>query len=58
MSKEDGEKILEEFKISSSRIPRIRLKDAALIGKGAKAGSVIEIKRLDGSLYYRLVADF
>lgn len=57
LSKSDGEKILEQFKVSQARIPKIRLKDAALEGKGAKAGQIVEIKRLDGSLSYRLVVD-
>jgi len=57
LSKNEGEKILEQFKVSQARIPKIHLKDAALVGKGAKAGQIVEIKRLDGSLNYRLVID-
>ncbi len=57
LPKEEGEKILAEFKISQARIPKIHLKDAALVGKGAKAGQIVEIKRLDGSLNYRLIVD-
>jgi len=57
LSKEEGEKLLVEFKVLQSRIPKIHLKDAALSGKGAKVGQIVEIKRLDGSLNYRLVVD-
>ena len=57
LSKEDGEKILAEFKVTKNQIPKIRLKDAGLAGLGAKYGSIVKIIRLDGSEYYRLVTD-
>ena len=57
LSKEASEKMLAEFRVSRLQIPKIRAKDAALIGKGAKAGQVVEISRLDGSQYYRLVVE-
>ena len=57
LSKEDAEKVLAGFRVSRLQIPKIRAKDAALIGKGAKAGQVVEVKRLDGSQYYRLVVE-
>jgi DNA-directed RNA polymerase subunit H len=55
LSKEDGEKILAEFKVSRLQVPRIKAKDPALVGTNAKPGQMIEITRLDGSLYYRQV---
>jgi DNA-directed RNA polymerase subunit H len=55
LHKEDGEKILSQFKSSRLQIPKIKAKDAALIDANVKAGQIIEITRLDGSLYYRLV---
>jgi len=57
LSKEDAEKVLADFRVSRLQIPKMRAKDAALIGKGAKAGQVVEVKRLDGSQYYRLVVE-
>ncbi len=57
LGKEDGEKLLAEFRVSRSQIPKIRSKDAALIGKGAKPGQIIEITRNDGSVNYRLVVE-
>jgi DNA-directed RNA polymerase subunit H (RpoH/RPB5) len=57
LTKEATEKMLAEFRVSRLQIPKIRIKDAALIGKGAKAGQVVEIARLDGSKYYRLVVE-
>jgi len=57
MPKEAGEKILAEFKASRSQIPKIKLKDAALIGMGAKSGQIVEVTRQDGSKNYRLVVE-
>ena len=57
LTKEDAEKVLADFRVSRLQIPRIRAKDAALAGKGAKAGQIVEIARLDGSQYYRLVIE-
>lgn len=57
LGKEEGEKILEQFKVGRQQMPKIRLKDAALIGTGAKPGSVVKVTRLDGSEYYRLVVE-
>jgi DNA-directed RNA polymerase subunit H (RpoH/RPB5) len=57
LPKEDAEKVLADFRVSRLQIPKIRAKDAALVGKGAKAGQVVEVKRLDGSQYYRLVVE-
>ena len=57
LSKENTEKVLADFKVSRLQIPKIRAKDTALIGKGAKVGQVVEISRLDGSQYYRLVIE-
>ncbi len=55
----DGEaqKILAQYKVSRLQIPKIKLKDPALAGKGAKPGQMVSIKRLDGSQQYRLVVD-
>lgn len=57
LSKDEGEKILAEFRASRLQIPKIKIKDAALVGTGAKVGQIVEITRLDGSLYYRLVVN-
>ena len=57
MPREAGEKILAEFKASRSQIPKIKLKDAALIGMGAKSGQIVEVTRQDGSKNYRLVVE-
>ena len=57
LSKENAEKILAEYKVSRLQIPKIKAKDPALAGKGAKAGQIVEIKRLDGSQHFRLVVE-
>ena len=57
LTKDDTEKVLAEFRVSRLQIPKIRAKDAALAGKGAKVGQVVEISRLDDSKYYRLVVE-
>lgn len=57
LPREEGEKVLEEFRVGRSQIPRIRVKDAALAGKGAKAGQIVEVTRHDGSKNYRLVTE-
>jgi DNA-directed RNA polymerase subunit H len=57
LSKENSEKILAEYKVSRLQIPKIKAKDPALLGKGAKVGQIVEIKRLDGSQHFRLVIE-
>ena len=57
LSKENSEKVLADFKVSRLQIPKIRAKDSALAGTGAKVGQIVEISRLDGSQYYRLVVE-
>ena len=57
LTKEDTEKVLADFRVSRLQIPRIRVKDAALLGTGAKVGQLVGIARLDGSQYYRLVIE-
>ena len=57
MPKDEGEKLLTEFKVTRLQIPKIRVKDAALAGMGAKAGQIIEVSRQDGSKNYRLVVE-
>ena len=57
LSKDDTEKVLAEFRVSRLQVPKIRAKDAALIGLGAKVGQLVGIARLDGSQYYRLVVE-
>ncbi|MCX8175104.1 MAG: DNA-directed RNA polymerase subunit H [Candidatus Micrarchaeota archaeon] len=57
LSKEEGEKVLAEFKVSKNQLPKIRLKDPALAGMGAKPGAIVKIERHDGSVYYRLVVE-
>lgn len=49
--------MLAEFKVGKNQIPKIRMKDAALVGMGAKPGAIVKITRLDGSEYYRLVVE-
>jgi len=49
--------VLAEYKVSAQQIPKIKVKDAALIGSGAKPGNIVEITRQDGSKNYRLVVD-
>ena len=57
LSKEKGEEMLAQYKVSRLHIPKIRAKDAALIGTGAKAGQIVEVTRQDGSVNYRLVVE-
>ena len=57
LTKEATEKVLADFRVSRLQIPKIRAKDTALIGTGAKVGQVVGIARLDGSQYYRLVIE-
>ena len=57
LSKDDTEKVLAEFRVSRLQVPKIRAKDAALLGTGAKAGQLVGITRLDGSQYYRFVVE-
>ena len=57
LSKDDSEKIISEFKVSRMQIPKIKIKDAALIGMGAKAGQIVQVTRKDGSVNYRLVIE-
>ncbi len=57
LPKDEGEKILAEFRVSRLQIPKIKVKDAALIGSGAKAGQIVEVTRLDDSKHYRLVIE-
>jgi len=55
MTVKDAEEILATFRVSRLQIPRIKAKDPALAGTGAKVGQVVEVTRLDGSKCYRLV---
>jgi len=57
LPKDGAEKVLADFRVSRLQIPKIRAKDAALAGMGAKAGQIVEVKRLDGSVNYRLVVE-
>ena len=57
LSKEKGEEMLAQFRVSRLQIPKIRAKDAALAGMGAKAGQIVEVTRQDGSANYRLVVE-
>jgi len=57
LKKEEADKVLAEYKVSAQQIPKIKVKDAALIGSGAKPGNIVEITRQDGSKNYRLVVD-
>ena len=57
LSKEAAEKVLADFRVSRLQVPKIRVKDAALLGMGAKVGQMVGITRLDGSLNYRLVVE-
>ncbi|VVC00697.1 DNA-directed RNA polymerase subunit H [uncultured archaeon] len=55
ISKKEGEEILSTYKVSRLQIPKIKAKDAALDGMGAKAGDIVKVTRADGSVNYRLV---
>ena len=55
VSKDEGEKLLAEYKVSRLQIPRIKAKDPGLAGTGAKVGSIVKVTRKDGSVNYRLV---
>ena len=57
LSKDDAEKVLADFRVSRLQVPKIRAKDPALLGTGAKVGQLVVIARLDGSQYYRLVIE-
>lgn len=57
LPKEASNEILSQYRISRLQIPKIKIKDPALIDMNAKAGQVVEITRLDGSVYYRLVVE-
>ena len=57
LSKEAGEEILAQFRVSRMQIPKIKLKDAALVGTSAKLGQLVMITRQDGSVNYRLVVE-
>jgi DNA-directed RNA polymerase subunit H (RpoH/RPB5) len=55
LSQAEAEKVLSEFRVSRLQIPKIKVKDAALEGMGAKAGQMVKVDREDGSVNYRLV---
>ena len=57
LPKDASNEILSTYKVSRMQIPKIKIKDPALIGMNVKAGQIVEITRLDGSLYYRLVVE-
>ncbi|MEM4554927.1 MAG: DNA-directed RNA polymerase subunit RpoH/Rpb5 C-terminal domain-containing protein [Candidatus Anstonellaceae archaeon] len=54
-SKEESEKMLATYRVSRHQIPKIKAKDPALAGLGAKPGDIIKITRKDGSFNFRLV---
>ncbi|MCX8197183.1 MAG: DNA-directed RNA polymerase subunit H [Candidatus Micrarchaeota archaeon] len=55
LSKEESEKVLATYRVSRYQIPKIKAKDPALAGLGAKPGDIVKITRNDGSFHYRLV---
>ena len=55
MKAEEVEKLLTEYGIGLSQLPKISQKDAAL-PEGCNVGDVIEVKREAGS-YYRVVVN-
>ena len=55
MKAEEVEKLLTEYGIGLSQLPKISQKDAAL-PEGCNIGDVIEVKREAGN-YYRIVVN-
>jgi DNA-directed RNA polymerase subunit H len=56
----DKGKILKEFGIDETMLPRMRLSDPAAVALKAKAGDLLKIKRNDGTgeyVSYRIVVD-
>ena len=57
LNEKDSEKLLEDFNISKSQLPKILSTDPAL-PEGCTLGDIIKIERKDGdkiNLYYRVV---
>ncbi len=57
LNEKDVQKVLEEFNVSKSQLPKILSSDPAL-PEGCNVGDVIKIERKEGdkiSLYYRVV---
>lgn len=55
LSKKEVEEFLKTYKVLPNQIPKISIKDPALIGLDPELGDIIEITRSDGSKNYRLV---
>ena len=57
LNEKDSEKLLKDFNISKSQLPKILSTDPAL-PEGCTLGDIIKIERKDGdkiNLYYRVV---
>ena len=61
LSPEEGQKILEKYKVTREQMPMILLNDSAITHLQAKVGDIIKIIRISRfigpSLYYRVVVE-
>ena len=61
LSPEEGQKILEKYKVTREQMPMILLTDPAIKHLEAKVGDIIKITRsskyVGPSLYYRVVIE-
>lgn len=61
LSEANKKKVLEQYNISVSQLPKIKAADPAIIALEAKPGDVIEIQRTSltagNTVYYRGVSD-
>ncbi|MEK6852879.1 MAG: DNA-directed RNA polymerase subunit RpoH/Rpb5 C-terminal domain-containing protein [Nanoarchaeota archaeon] len=58
LSKEEEKSILEQYSISKSQLPKIKLHDATIRDTGVKKGDIVKISRKSASsesFYYRVV---
>ena len=61
MTKNDAQKVLDEFNCKPTELPLIFVTDPAILGLGVKPGDMIRITRKSGtageSTYYRYVVE-
>ncbi len=61
ISKEEAEKVLEQYNCQPTELPLIFATDRAIVGLGVKPGDMIKITRTSPtaghSIYYRYVVD-
>lgn len=61
LSEEEAQKILEEYRVATDELPRIRKGDPALKGLEFKVGDMVRITRKSptagDAFYYRLIVD-